>query len=125
MAVSEKHAEINLRFEFADRTRLEEAAQQIEGRLRRLEAVNDVEAMPTDMRLTGAEIVAVVAVTAMVVRSGRDVVAEIRKLVTEVKGLLGDLRDLKNVYVDIGKKRVPIDKLDAQSLKELASYFPT
>ncbi|MGH9674086.1 MAG: hypothetical protein ACRD44_12970 [Bryobacteraceae bacterium] len=121
MAVSEKHAEINLRFEFVDHTRLEEAAQQIEARLRRLEAVNDVEAMPSDMRFSGAEVVAVVAVTAMVVRSGRDVVAEIRKLVTEVKALLGDLRDLKNVYVDIGNKRVPIDKLDAQALQELGS----
>lgn len=121
MAVPEKHAEINLLFEFVDRTRLEEAAQKIEARLRGLEAVDDVEAMPTDMRLTGAEVVAAVAVTAMVVRSGRDVVAEIRKLVTEVKGLLGDLRDLKNVYVDIGKNRVPIDKLNAQGLQELGS----
>jgi hypothetical protein len=119
MAVTEEHAEINLHFEFADGADLDEAAEQIEARLGGLEGVADVEAMPTDMRLTGAEVVAAIAVTAMVVRSGRDVIAEIRKLVVEAKGLLGDLRDLKNVYVDIGKKRVPIDKLDAQALKEL------
>jgi hypothetical protein len=70
MKASEKPAEINLLFEFADRTRLEEAAQQIENRLRRLQAVKDVEAMPTDMRITGAEVVAAIAVTAMVARSG-------------------------------------------------------
>jgi hypothetical protein len=52
------------------------------------------------------------------------VVAEIRKLVTEVKGLLGDLHDLKNVYVEMGKKKVPIDNLDAQALRELGEPGP-
>jgi hypothetical protein len=30
------------------------------------------------------------------------------------------VRALKNVYVDIGEQRVPIDQLDAAKLKELA-----
>jgi hypothetical protein len=121
MTATEKHAEINLFFEFADGTGLKQAAPKIEDRLRRVEAVKEVEAIPaTDMRFTGAEVAAAIAVTAMVARSGRDVVAEIRKLVVEVKGLLGDLHDLKNVYVELGKKRVPIEKLDAQALRELA-----
>ena len=108
--------EINLLFEFKDRKNLDDAARQIEARLGALDAVDDVEAMPTDMRITGAEVAAAIAVTAVVVRSGRDAVAEVRKLVTELKGLLADLRDLKNVYLDIGKKRVPVDKLDEKEL---------
>jgi hypothetical protein len=116
MPVSEKHAEINLLFEFGERTDLEKAATQIEDRLGALEAVDDVEAMPTDMRITGAEIAAAIAVTAVVARSGRDAVADVRKLVAEIKGLLADLRDLKNVFLDIGKKRVPFDKLDEKEL---------
>jgi hypothetical protein len=108
--------EINLLFEFGERTDLEEAAKQIEDRLGALDAVDDVEAMPTDMRITGAEMAAAIAVTAVVLRSGRDAVAEVRKLVVEIKGLLADLRDLKNVYLDIGKKRVPLDKLDEKEL---------
>jgi hypothetical protein len=125
MTASDKYAEINLLFEFADRTRLEEAAHQIENRLRSLQAVNEVEAMPTNnMRITGAEVVAAIAVTAMVARSGRDVIVEIRKLVTEVKGLFGDLHDLKDVYVKLGKKKIPIDNLDVQTFRQLGEPGP-
>jgi hypothetical protein len=120
MTKSEEYAEINLYFEFHANAGLEEAAREIEDRLGKLEAVDEVEAMPTNPRITGAEIVAAIAVTAMVVRGGRDAVAEIRKLVTEVKGLIGDLRDLKNAYVDVGRKRIPIDKLDAHELQALS-----
>jgi hypothetical protein len=108
--------EINLLFESAA-----QAAPAIEEELGQSEIVDEVQAEPERMRvITGLEIAAAVAVTATVVQSGTNLVDNLGKLVDSVRTLMVKLRDLKNVYVDIGNERVPIDRLDRSKLTELA-----
>jgi hypothetical protein len=113
-------SEINLLFDFTDLNAAELAAPAIEECLGRVEMVDQVQAEPQRMRMTGLEIAAAVAVTATVVRSGADAVENLGKLVAAIRALMVQVRALKNVYVDIGEQRVPIDQLDAAKLKELA-----
>ena len=112
--------EINLLFDFGDLDAAEQAAPAIEERLSQLEMVDEVQAEPQRMRITGLEIAAAVAVTATVIKSGADIVENIGKLVAAIRSLMLQLRTLKNVYVDLGDQRLPIDQLDASKLKELA-----
>jgi uncharacterized protein (DUF342 family) len=88
-----------------------------------MEMVEEVEAVPegsAQMRLSSLEIAAAIGVTVLVFRSSRELVAEVRKFITEVKGLMVDLHDLKNVYIDLGAQRIPIDQLDAEQFHHLA-----
>jgi hypothetical protein len=115
--------DINLLFEFTHDEALTQVAQTLQDRLSQMEMVEEVEAVPEgseQMRLSGLEIAAAIGVTVLVVRSSRELVAEVRKFVTEVKGLMADLCDLKNVYVDLGAQRIPIDQLDAEQFHQLA-----
>jgi hypothetical protein len=117
----ETYSKIKLFVEFEQNGDLDKMAQEIQDRLRRLHLVKDVEAMPQHtLRFTGPEIAAAIAVTALIARGGRDAVAEVRKLVAEIKGLLTDLRDLKNVYVNVRNSRIPIEQLDTEALRQLA-----
>jgi hypothetical protein len=83
--------------------------------------IDEVQAEPQRMRvITGLEIAAAVAVTATIVQSGTNLVENLGKLVDAIRTLMLKLRDLRNVYVDIGNERIPIDQLDRSKLKELA-----
>lgn len=115
--------EVNLLFEFAHDEALAQVAQTLQDRLSRMEMVEEVEAVPEgskQMRLSGLEIAAAIGVTVLVDRSSRELVEEVRKFVTEIKALMVDLRDLKNVYVDLGAQRIPIDQLNAEQFQQLA-----
>jgi hypothetical protein len=115
-------SEINLLFEFADHNAAEESAPSIEKCLSALEMVEEVQVEPQRMRMTGLEIAATVAVTATVARSGADTVENLGKLIAAMRSSIAQLRALKNVFVDVGDQRVPIDQLDAVKLKEMAKH---
>lgn len=112
--------EINMFFEYAHDDNLDQAAHLLQDRLSQMEMVNEVEAAPEEMRINGLEIAAAIGVTVLVVRGGRELVEAVRKLVTEVKCLMADLHDLKNVYVDLGAQRIPIGKFDQEHCRQLA-----
>jgi hypothetical protein len=112
--------ELNLLFDFANHQAAERAASTIEEQLGQLEIIDEVQAEPQRMRLTGLEIAAAVAVSATVVQSATNVVENLGKLVEATRSLMLKLRDLKNVYVEFGSQRVPIDQLDTAKLSELA-----
>ncbi len=111
--------ELNLLFEFSQGNNLDQVAQTLTDRITQLPMVEEVEAAPETMKLTGVELVAAIGVTILVVRSSRELIEEIRKLIAEIKGLAEDLQDLKNIYVDIDDERVPLDDLDDEYLRQL------
>jgi hypothetical protein len=115
-------SEISLLFEFADHNAAEESTQSIEKCLSALEMVDEVQAVRQGMRMTGLEIAAAVAVTATVARSGADTVENLGKLIAAIRSSIVQLRALKNVFVDVGDQRVPIDQLDAAKLKEMVRH---
>jgi hypothetical protein len=112
--------ELNLRFEFDRGADLDEIAPGLQSRLSQMDMVEEVEAVPVKSRLAGMELVAAIGVTVLIVRGSRELAGEIRQLVKELKGLVVDLKDLKNVYVDVGERRLSLDELDEEQIQQLA-----
>ena len=101
--------EVFLRFEFSDGNDLEHATRLIRERLASLDMVEEADAMPEETRLTGAEVVAAIAVTVVIVRSSRELIQEVRKLIPEIQGLIGDVRGfLKSVTAEVGTEKVQV-----------------
>lgn len=76
--------DLPLRFELGPGTDLNAAARVIRERIEALDAVGAVDARPEDARITGLEIVGAVAVGVRIVQRTRKLVAEVRRLIGEV-----------------------------------------
>ena len=111
--------EINLLFDFNNGDAATRAAPFIETQLAQLPVIDEVQAEPQRMRITGLEIAAAVAVSATVVQSGTNAVENLEKFVTAVRSLMLAIRDLKNVFIDTGTERVPINQLDAAKMQKI------
>jgi len=112
--------EINMFFEYSHDDNLDQAAHLLQDRLSQMEMVNEVEAAPENMRINGLEIAAAIGVTVLVARGSRELFEAVRKFVIDIKGLMLDLHDLKNVYVDLGAQRIPINKFGLEHCRQLA-----
>jgi hypothetical protein len=114
--------EINLLFELTDEAASEPTAHALQERLSRLEMVESAEAMPEGpARMAGMEVVAAIGVTLAIVKGSHDLIGEIRKVVQEIKELVKDYRELKQVWLGVGPDRVPLDELTEDHYRELAS----
>lgn len=113
-------AELLLHFELADREEAATVAQALEKRLGQLPGVAEAEALPEESRLTGLEIVGAISAAVVVVRHGRELVTELNKLLPELRKLVGEIKGLKNAFVEVGAKRVPLDQLTQAQVEELA-----
>ena len=102
-------------FNFTDSAQADRMAPIIEERLRSHDGLR-IRAAPLHPRVTGAEIAAAVLVTVTVIRETRKGVAELRKLIPEIKGVLGEL-GLASAYADVGSRRIPIADLAAEDLR--------
>jgi hypothetical protein len=114
-------AQVNFLFEFADDQHLDESAQTIEQQLDKVESVQEVSAIPEKPRITGLEIAAAIAVTALIVHNSGDLVKAVRELVTEVKKLMVEIHDLKQVYISIAGRRVDVTEITDKQIQELAT----
>jgi hypothetical protein len=108
---------ISLLFNFADASEADQAAQIIGKRLGSHGAVR-AKATRLHPRLTGPEIAAGVLVTVTIIRGARMAVAELRKLVSEIRGLAADLGPgLASAYAEVGSRRRNIRDLVAEDLQ--------
>jgi hypothetical protein len=118
-------AEINLLFELDDQSVNEPAAQSLQEQIGKLDMVDEVEAVvetPQQVRaLTGLEIVAAIGVTVTVLRSGRELLEEVPKVLKAVKAIIKGMKDVKKVYLDVGKRRIPIDDVKPEDLEAVAA----
>jgi len=111
--------EVNLYIDVETDNDLEQTAQLIEERLSQLEMVKEAEAVPEQPRFTGLEVVGVIGVTVLVVRSSGELIGELRKLIAQLKGLIGDIKGLKSASVEVGEKRVPVSEVNEETLQKL------
>ena len=113
-------AELLLHFELADGTEAAPTAQALEQGLARLPGVSEAEALPDETRLTGLEIVGAISAAVVILRKGRELVTELNALLPELRKMVKGVKGLKNAFVEVGSKRVPIDQLTAAHLEQLA-----
>jgi len=113
--------EVNLYIDVEKDNDLAQIAQLIEERLGQLETVKEVEARREKARFTGLEVVGVIGVTVLVVRGSRELIEELRKLIPQLKELISEIKGLKEVFVEVRDKHVPIAEVKEETLQQLAT----
>lgn len=113
--------EVFLHFEVEEGADREAIARLLQERLGELESVREAEATPEETMLTGAEIVAGIAVGLAIARGARDLTAEVRKVIAEVTALVREIHGLKRALVEVGPQRVPAEQIDDGQVAALAA----
>jgi hypothetical protein len=111
---------ISLRFEFAKGTDLQRAAGVLRERVSKMDGVESVEPVPEKPLITGLEVAAAIAVGVTVVHGVRKGVAELRKLVHELKALEKEVDGVQDVKLEVGPRKVSLDQVSEADLEELA-----
>ena len=96
-------------------------AREVQARLMALQAVSKAEADVESPRLTGAEVVAAIAVGVVVVRGVRELAQELNLLIPEIARLVREIKGLRAVFVEVDGEDVPIDEMDESKIATLAS----
>jgi len=109
--------DIRIEFETEDKTDLEQKAQDLQEQLKQL-GVKNAEAMHSDDRMTGLEIVGLISVAIAVTGKTRELVAELRKLVPELKKLAKTM-GFSKATVKLGRRRLPLAEVEKLSDTEL------
>ena len=116
----EAQIEVNLRFEVLEGTDLTQTAQHIQERLTSPDTV--AEAIPEESRFIDlVGVAAAISATVLIVRSSRELIEELRELITTLKDLYDDIhiKGLKGIFVEIGGERIPLDKVGEKELHQL------
>lgn len=113
--------EINIHIEFEENTAdLDGLAEQLQAKMKALPMVEDAEAIHEQMRsVSGPELVAIIGATILVIRSGRELSEELRKVVGEVQAWVAMYKEARRATIDIGDKRYSIDELMEIHFKRL------
>jgi len=112
-------ADLTLRFEFDPGADLDSTARLIQKRLAAFDIVAAVDARPDDARISGLEIVGAIAVGVQIVRGSLQFVAEVRRLIADLKGLKGNIAGLRTIALDAGPKPLAIDQVTDTDLAQL------
>jgi hypothetical protein len=115
-----EEAQVLFELELADNADREAVEELIRTRLHRL-AVQDLAITSGTSRVTGAEIVAIIVVGVTVVKAGRELTEELRKLITEVTELVKDGKGLMRALVSVGEDMVPTENVAPKQLKQIAA----
>ena len=110
---------LNFRFEFDKAVELEQTSRTIQAHIDQLHLVEETQVFTEKIRITGAEIAAAIGVAVLVARGSRELIQEVRKIITEMKGLTKDLQGLKNIYIDVAGEKVPVDGLSEEHIQKL------
>lgn len=115
-------AVLNLIVELDSEEGMEQVAQDLQERIGRLDAVEEVDAVPlaaADIRFGVIELAAAIGVTVVLVRQSRELLEELPKFMAALRALIPNSNQIKNVYVDVGNERVRIDQLSDEQLSRL------
>jgi hypothetical protein len=107
------------RFEFEEAADGEALAKAVQDQLARFDGVSQADADVDQMRLTGAEVVAAIAVAVIVVRGTRELAQEINELLTEIGRIVRGIKGLKSAFVEIDGQPVPLAEVDDDDVARL------
>lgn len=100
-----------LHFEFVEGVDPEAATAEVEAALAKLDQVEESEASPDDERLGIAEAALLITAAVTLVRSGRELTDELALLARSVRRLIGEVKALKGVTVEVGDHEVDVNEL--------------
>ncbi|WP_328473595.1 hypothetical protein OHA21_12920 [Actinoplanes sp. NBC_00393] len=100
---------------------VEEVARQVQEEIAGLGGVAEADAAPDNMRIAGAEVIAIIAVAVVVVRGVREAAQEINALMPEIARIIRNFKGIRTGYVEIDGKRVPLAEVGEQEIDRLAN----
>lgn len=109
---------VMFRLELDDPDRAGQVAELVERRLRELDDVEQAQAEPEELHDLAAT-VTVVAAAVSLTPGGSELVAQARRFIEELKGLLSDIHGLGRAVVVVGAEEVELDDLTDQQLAEV------
>ena len=115
--------ELDICVTFEKDTDLLQTAQIIEERLQQLPMVNQIEAMPEQLRMTGVEVVAAITIAVLALRGSRQAVKELHELIRELRSLFQDLGG-KDPSLNIGGRQISLTG-DEPTNTEITSVVDT
>jgi len=110
---------LSLQFDVDDNANEEQIAHEIGTVLNNLEMVAEADAMPGERRVTGMEVVAIIAAVALAVKSGREIAEELPRLIEALRDLPRRIRGLKAAKVEIEGHWVNLDEVSKEQLYRL------
>jgi hypothetical protein len=114
-------ANLTLHFQAKEGTDLEVSAKDLEQQLVTLPAVSLAEARADNYRSPGlTEIIAGITLAVGVIQSTTVATQALTKLIDAVNALLHSGRGLQAAFIEVGMRKVPIDKLTPQDIESLA-----
>lgn len=119
--------ELDISVTFPKETDLNQIAQVIEQRLQEFSGVDQVAAVPRQVRMGGVEIAAVLAITVLALRGSQEVVKELHVLIQELKNVLKDVRG-QEPSLTIGDRRISLkeNELSKEEIADVvASWYET
>jgi hypothetical protein len=100
-------------------TQLEGVQKQLRERLNALDTVQEVATHPEEMRVTGAEVIAAISTTIVIVQNTQNLVEQTRKLFASINRLIREIRGLRRVLVDCEDERIPIAPLTDEQCEQV------
>lgn len=113
-------ADIALHFEVEENVDPETITATLNDRLAQVQNVETTKVRPEQSRLGPLEIIAILTLATQLIRAGSSTIEELRKLLDEVRKLIVSVKGVRNAFVDVGLRRVPVSQLTEEDLKELA-----
>jgi uncharacterized Fe-S cluster-containing radical SAM superfamily protein len=113
---------LRFQFEVEQDAANEQTAQMIEAHIRGLDVARQVGASPQEARFGVLEVVGIISATILIIEKSDELIEKLRKLIKSLKGLTEDVKGLKNVFVEVGNKRIPLTEInedDPEQLKAL------
>ena len=113
-----------LHFELTDPTATENAPQlasELQRRLEQLDEVQAVQAKAEEQRFTGIEIAAGITAAVVVVRAGRELTEELTRLIPAIRALIAEIKGITGAAVEIDDEIVPLEEVTDEQLKQLAT----
>lgn len=96
-------------------------AAELQRRVAALENVAESEATPDETQLTGAEIVAGIALGVAVIKGGKQLTVELKSLIDAVAEAVRSIHGLKKAVVELSDRTVPLEEVGEGEVAALAA----
>ena len=113
-------AEVFFEFEVEEGADRQTLARQIQERFQSSGLVQEAEATPQEVQLTGVEIVAGIALGVAIVKGSREFTEELTKLIAAAQELVIEIKELRTGLVEVGDEKVPLGQMDDAKVQTLA-----
>lgn len=109
-----------LQFELEDQADSHAVAEALQSGLLNIDTVSEAEAEPTETRFGVVETVSLITAGVVLLREAKTGVDAVTELLDSIKALIEKVGEVKEAYLEVRGRKVPISEVTAEDIKELA-----